>query len=63
MFVCDVDLVLFYPWGQFAGRAAVFDLVLGEQHLLVVLFAKYPFTLVALDWIVKRNRITDGAYE
>jgi hypothetical protein len=63
VFVCDVDLVLFYPWGQLAGRAAVFGLVIGEQHLFVVLFAEYSLALVALDRIVERNRVTDGAYE
>ncbi len=52
MFVCDVDVVFFHPWGEFAGGAAVFGLVLGEQHLLVVLFAEDSFTLVALDRVV-----------
>ncbi len=63
VFVCDVDLVLFYPWGQFACRAPVFGLILGQQHLFIVLFTEYSLALVALNRIVKRNGITDGTYE
>jgi hypothetical protein len=63
VFVCDVDLVFFYPWSQFASRAAVFGLIFGQQHLFIVFFAEYAFALVALDRIVERNRITDGTYE